>query len=229
MYSKWEYIWGYLNSYYGVAISVFVGLLLIVKAIHQTNKNPDTQPAALMPDVHAAPAPLTEDQRQFRMALKAFAIYYPVRLNNCLHTVLAIVMQSEKDINRDTPNSVAFHFLLKIITNQQPDGLSYLTQLNETKIDDLDIGEIQRNVKAFLEAYRLRQMIIGTLNEAIKVLINSSTAVEEWMKIDDDARKDFDKLKIWPEAAETIKSENHDNKWASVGRAWQTQHRLGYE
>jgi hypothetical protein len=173
-------------------------------------------------------SPLTDEQRYFRAALKAFAIYYPVRLNNCMHTVLAIVMQSEKDINRDTPNSVAFHFLLKIITNQQPDGLSYLTQLNDTKIDDLDIGEIQRNIKAFLEAYRLRQMIIGTLNEAIKVHIKSLNEVGEWMKIDDDARKDFDKLKVWSEAAETIKSENHDNKWASVGRAWQTQHKLGY-
>jgi hypothetical protein len=225
----WVKVWNYISSTLQSDWAMLIGFVLIAIALFRPNKIPSDEKTLSMSEGQIPDRPLlTDEQRLFRMALKAFAINYPVKLNNCLHGVLAIVMQAEKDINNNTPNSIAIHALLKIITSREADGLSYLTQLNDTKADDIDVDETQRNIKAFLEAYRLRQMIIGTLNAAFNVLIKSSDSVGEWMKIDDDARREFDKLKIFSEAAEAVKSENHDNKWASVGRAWQTQHRFNY-
>jgi hypothetical protein len=76
----------------------------------------------------------------------------------------------------------------------------------------------------FLNAYHNRQKILGNLNGITKANLAKLPEMKEWLEVDADARKEFGKMRIFTEA--TIVTENHDDKWASTGKAWQTQHRV---
>jgi hypothetical protein len=203
-----------------------LAVFLIFWASHQfATRSPASTKTLSLPsqpnltDQNFEKAPLTPEQREFRRALKQFALNYPAQLQNLMGEVFRRLLEKEKQISAGSPTSLALHYYIHLSTDQNLRGLKGLLELAKVPIENIDIIEVQNDIFIFLSEYLQRQTGIATLNEITKIDLLGFEEMQAWLVLDAQARHEILKMKAWPEEAEKI-SENYDDKWASTGKAW---------
>jgi hypothetical protein len=173
-----------------------------------------------------ARTPLTADQREFRLALKQFALTCPASLQNHVGQVARIVQDREKETSGRSAASKALHFFIHFSTSSNMQGLNNLLDLGKVNIEDMDVTAIQNDIDHFLSDYRWRQVGIANLNQITKIDLSALEQMKEWLAFDAECRKELLKMKAWAEAEKI--SGNNDDKWASTGKSWAKPEVINY-
>jgi hypothetical protein len=174
-------------------------------------------------------APLTVDQREFRIALKQFSLTCVPDLADRVARILIELKSKEKEVSAGSPSSVALHFFIHFALGSSGlnmQSVSIVKGLAEVDVEAIDVKPLQIALQGFFNEYGWHQSAIANMNAIVKIDLLTLESVRQWLNADNNCRIKLQELKIWPEASE-IKT-IPENKMASVGRLWATPIEVNY-
>lgn len=213
----------------GIAALIFIGSLVIYFLSDNSQiKNPTTNTTSI-PHPPAAPPTvvLTSDQRQFRIELKQFALTCVPNLTNAQAKVFSELKAHEKEMSKGSPQSVALHFFIHFATGSfnRPEMISKLARVD---IDSLDVNALQDQISYFFGEYVWMQGAVADLNDIVKDDLSSMESMKQWLSVDNQCQTELQKLKIWSEANERLRSIQENQMASGQSRLWAHPVKVNY-
>lgn len=168
---------------------------------------------------------LTEDQRQFRIALKQFCLTCAPDLLNGVGRVFALLSSKEKEMSAGSPTSRALHFFTHLMVSSNLNQ-TQLIVLAETGLESMDVARLQDELAVFLNGYGWRQHAVAHLNAIVNRDLQQLDAAQQWFAADRKAADRFDAVLIWPEVSRKLRSQR--DEFATVGEKWKQPIAVNY-
>ena len=171
------------------------------------------------------PRPLTEDQRQFRIALKHFALHCPKSLENAAKGVLGQLLGLIKLLG-DFDYSFALFQFYHFAFSSGFRSTARLETLASEPLDTMDVVGIQQEVANFFDEYLWLMRAIANTNVILNANLKEVARCKEWLETDKACLREVKNLGHWSEA--TVLKSGFLGKSASNEKNWTEPYRVNF-
>lgn len=176
-------------------------------------------PEATASDVVAAA--LTHDQVAFRTALKQFALTQPRKLHDAIMRVENVLLTSIKSIG-EQDFWYALHHAHHFAFSAGSQHLLKIVDAASLDILSMNIETIQDEIIMFLNDYLWTMKYLANLNMIAKVDLEEKPEIDNCLAADRDFVYELDRLKVWPEISDRVRSQGTGSLMAANHSNWTT-------